>query len=180
MIVIQMNALWIANATITNFERSGAVWCLGWTLIFVVLVYMLVLPKQVDIRSNGTIGIKTFLITYQFGEICHAYPAAFGRETIMGARYRFATCFSSQMVIRRRRGHWDVVISPLQGEEFLQTLQSVITRLEIEGSRSGSTITTTNNNNNNNIHDDDNDGAQPLPPVSSLDDDLPVLVPPVV
>lgn len=97
---------------------------------------MMVLPKQVDIRSNGTIGIKTFLITHQFGDICHAYQAAFGRETMMGARYRFATCFSSQMVIRRRLGKWDVVISPLQGEEFLQTLQSVITRLEMEGGKS--------------------------------------------
>ena len=165
VILVNMISLWVANANMSNFERSTAVWCLGWTLVFVGLVYMLVLPKQVDIRSNGTIGVKTFLITYQFGDICHVYPAAFGRETMMGARIKFATSFSSQLVIRRRSGKWDVLISPLHEQEFLQTLQSVITRLEVEAGRSSSTASP----NSNNVDATMNDGA-PHAPVSSLQD----------
>lgn len=143
LIIFQMVLLLVATTKIADFERSGTVWILGWSLIFILGLYMMILPKQVDIRSNGMIGIKTFLITYQFGEICHAYTAELGPTSSFalgpcttkgGGGHRFVTCFdpTKHLVIRRRDGKWDVMISPTQAPEFLQILSSMITKLEIQ------------------------------------------------
>lgn len=132
LILFQIIVLLIATAKVADFERSGTVWTLGWTMILIFALYMVILPKQVDIRSNGTIGIKTFLITHQFDDICHAYMAGLGPET---SSIPFGTCYdtSKQVVVRRRgAGHWDVVVSPSHAEEFIRTLQSIITKLEIQ------------------------------------------------
>lgn len=133
LIAFQMVASLIATK-VYDFERSGTVWLMGWTFILILGLYACILPKQVDIRSNGTIGIKTFLITYQFGDVCHAYLAGLGAATFVGKRHRFATCLdpSNQVVIRRREGQWDIVVSPENADEFLRTMQSLITKLEIQ------------------------------------------------
>jgi hypothetical protein len=133
LIVIQIIAKFIATK-VAKFERSGEVWIMLWVLILILGLYMMVLPKQVDIRSNGTIGIKTFLITYTFDDICHVYLAGLGAETFVGQRYRFATCLdpTNQVVIRRRGTKWDLVVSPDNADEFLRMMQSLITKLEIQ------------------------------------------------
>jgi len=140
LILVQMTGLLITSAKVVEFERSGAVWILGWSLIWILALYMMVLPKQIDVRSNGTIGIKTVMITYQFGDICHTYKADLGPKesgcsSHFGvARYKFITTLDSSkhVVIRRRGGKWDVVVSPEQTDELLRMLQSTITKLEIQ------------------------------------------------
>ena len=74
------------------------------------------------------------------------------------------------MVIRRRSGKCKVVISPLQAEEFLQTLQSVIPELEMEAEGRNSTVIMSSSKNNN----DPETAVSNAAPVISLDD------PPVV
>ena len=168
VLFIEMVYLGVDNANDSSSDQS-AVWILACVLIFAGLICLLFLPKQLDIRSNGSIGIKTTLVTYQFGDICHAHLTSFGRETSC-APLQFATCFSSQMVIRRRSGKCKVVISPLQAEEFLQTLQSVIPELEMEAEGRNSTVIMSSSKNNN----DPETAVSNAAPVISLDD------PPVV
>lgn len=132
LIFIQIIAILVASAKKEDFVSSQESWVLGWTLILIFGIYMMVLPKQVDVRSNGNIGIKTFLITYQFRGTVRAYEAGIGREDFMRPRLKFATCFHPphRIVVRRRGGKWDLVVSPTDPEGFLQAVETVCAKLE--------------------------------------------------
>ena len=74
-----------------DYRQSSTTWILGWAFILVVVLYMAVLPKQIDVRSNGTVTIKTFLLTFHFDSIVRAYQAGLGREDFLRPRLKFAT-----------------------------------------------------------------------------------------
>ena len=74
-----------------DYRQSSTAWILGWTFILVVVLYMAILPKQIDVRSNGTVTIKTFLLTFHFDSIVRAYQAGLGREDFLRPRLKFAT-----------------------------------------------------------------------------------------
>mmetsp|Transcript_60908 Transcript_60908/g.149127 ORF Transcript_60908/g.149127 Transcript_60908/m.149127 type:complete len:345 (-) Transcript_60908:34-1068(-) len=74
-----------------DYRQSSQAWILGWAFILVVVLYMAVLPKQIDVRSNGTVTIKTFLLTFHFDSIVRAYQAGLGREDFLRPRLKFAT-----------------------------------------------------------------------------------------
>ena len=68
-------ALWmivlVSSSYYDHWERSPTGWILSWSLLLIVGLYMVLLPKQLNIRSNGSLGIKTFLCTFQFSNVCH-------------------------------------------------------------------------------------------------------------
>jgi hypothetical protein len=122
----------LRDPNVLEFKREQHAWFLGWSLILIFGIYMVVLPRQVDVRSNGSIGIKTFLITYQFKDVLRAYQAGMGREDFLRPRLKFATSFfpPHRVVIRRRGGKWDLVVTPKNPEEFIQALENVVSKLE--------------------------------------------------
>jgi len=61
----------VTSSKYDHWERSPTVWILSWSLLLMVGLYMVLLPKQLNIRSNGSLGIKTFLCTFQFSNVCH-------------------------------------------------------------------------------------------------------------
>jgi hypothetical protein len=120
------------DPAVSEFLRERHAWLLGWMLVLIFGIYMVVLPRQVDVRSNGSIGIKTFLITYRFKGVVRAYQAGMGREDFLRPRLKFATSFfpPHRVVIRRRGGKWDLVVSPSDPEEFIQAVENVVFELE--------------------------------------------------
>lgn len=155
LILNRMVLVYAKDAQIADFQRSQTVWILGWSMVMILGIYMMVLPKELNIRMNGSVGIKTFLFTYHFTDVCHVYQAEGTQPSCIGASFRFATSLGTPPVILRRRNKWDVVVTPTKASEFLQTFESVLTRLEIQrenaknGSKSGtdqppvSVVTTT-------------------------------------
>lgn len=115
-------------------ERHGIhdyrMWGMGWVLILILGLYMMILPKQIDVRTNGSVGIKTFLMTYQFTGACRAYVAGPGREDFVRPRLRFATDMNQRVVVRRKNGMWDLVLSPTDADAFVNALDRIITNLE--------------------------------------------------
>ena len=69
--------LWmvVLVSTYDHWERSPTEWILSWSLLLLVGSYMVVLPRQLNIRSNGSLGIKTFLCTFHFSNVCHVSRA---------------------------------------------------------------------------------------------------------
>lgn len=122
-----------------HFGYSRKAWVLLWLVILILALYMVVLPKQVDVRSNGSIGIKTFLITYNFADISRAYQAGVGGEDLFRPRLRFATSFSQhhRVIIRRRFGNMDLVVTPQEPEPFIQALEQVLSQLDQEKGERG-------------------------------------------
>jgi hypothetical protein len=110
-----------------DYRNSSTAWILGWTLLLVLILYMAILPKQIDVRCNGTVGIKTFLLTFHIDDVVRAYQAGIGREDFLRPRIRFGTSgFDGRVVLRRSHGKWDVVVSPKDIDGFLKSVDEMI------------------------------------------------------
>jgi hypothetical protein len=135
LILIQMILTLVASRRREDFQTDQHTWVMGWTVILIFALYMVVLPRKVDVRSNGSIGVKTSLITYQFSGVVRAYQAGMGRDDFLRPRLKFATAFGPPhlVVVRRRHGKWDVVVSPSDPEGFILALERVVSQRE-EGS----------------------------------------------
>jgi hypothetical protein len=132
LILIQMILTLVASRRREDFQTDQQAWLMGWSLILIFAIYMVVFPRKVDVRSNGSIGVKTFLITYQFSGVVRAYQAGMGRDDFLRPRLKFATAFGPPhlVVVRRRHGKWDVVVSPSDPEGFILALERVVSQRE--------------------------------------------------
>ena len=115
----------------SDYKSSCRTWILGWILVLLLVLYMAFLPKQIDVRSNGTVGIKTFLLTFHIDGIVRAYQSGLGREDFLRPRIRFATGIMEsgkqhRVVLRRNHGRWDVVVTPADVEGFLEAVEEMI------------------------------------------------------
>ena len=91
----------------------------------------MVLPRKVDIRSNGVVGVKTFLVTYRFSDVVRVYEADMGRDDLLRPRIKFATTFSTpHRLVVERNGKWDLVITPSDPQGFIQAVERVTSKLE--------------------------------------------------
>lgn len=108
-------------------EDYKTAWGLVWSLLFVVVVYLLVLPKSVDVRSNGVVGVRTLLMTYKFKDIVRAYQSDFSADELFMPRIKFATSWQAphRVVLCRKNGKWDVLVSPVDVDEFLDAINSI-------------------------------------------------------
>lgn len=112
-------------------ELERQEWILVWSLIFVLSLYMLILPKQVDVRSDGSVGIKTALTTFVFGDIVRAYATeGTASYTFQQPKWKFATTvMCERIVIKRGRANkhqWDVIVSPVDRQGFLRALEETL------------------------------------------------------
>ena len=112
-------------------EVQQKVWILVWSLILVFVIYMAILPRQVDVRSNGSIGVKTALFTYVFTGVCRAYETGIGREDFVRYRLKFgASLTTNRVVVRRRHGKLDLLVTPSDPQGFVQAVEQVVGQLE--------------------------------------------------
>lgn len=119
------------------YKNSSRIWILGWLFILIMIVYMAVLPRQVDVRSNGTVAIKTCLLTFHIDDIARAYRGCnieSNYDSFLRPRVRFASSLDrdAAVVIRRNHGKWDVVVTPQHPEEFVHAIEGLLRQKENE------------------------------------------------
>lgn len=116
-----------------GISHSVRGWILAWHFLFLLVLYMVVLPKQIDVRSNGTVGIKSFLVTYHIDDVVRAYQSSgvvvgIRSDFFWRPRLSYATHFGSGrvVIIRRRHGKWDVIVSPSDPVGFVHAIEEVV------------------------------------------------------
>lgn len=98
---------------------------------------MAVLPRQVDVRSNGTVAVKTCLLTFFIDDIARAYRGCnieSNYDTLLRPRVMLGTNLDRDgaVVIRRQHGKWDVVVTPEDPEGFVHAVEEMVRRKEGE------------------------------------------------
>ena len=112
-----------ASDSLSDDERKQAYTTLIWTPISISLVFALVLPHSLQVRSDSSLGIRTLFVTWWFSEVTEAVVNPPFSEHCRRPRYKFATAlFRHRVVVRRRKGHWDVLVSPRDVDAFIQAI----------------------------------------------------------
>mmetsp|Transcript_10930 Transcript_10930/g.26444 ORF Transcript_10930/g.26444 Transcript_10930/m.26444 type:complete len:188 (-) Transcript_10930:1914-2477(-) len=103
-------------------------WVLLWSVLFIAACNLLVLPKSVDVRSDGTIGIKTLVTTWKFNDVTRAYESSFSPDELMMPRIKFATSWTPphRVILCRKNGKWDVLVSPVDAKEFVEAVNKLV------------------------------------------------------
>ena len=122
----------LRDPSVQDSEREQGIRVLVCTLTLVFGMYCSILPKQVDVRSNGSIGVKTILFTYQFTGVLRAFEAGLGREDFLRPRIKFATSTNNRVIVRRRHGKWDILVTPEDPQGYVRAIEEVVARIEDE------------------------------------------------
>ena len=129
--------LWVILFDAENdYKNSTTIWALGWSFVFLVVLYMAILPRKVDVRSNGTVAIKTCLLTFFIDDISRAIQC----DNISGSdlwrpTLLLATSWNKKgaVLLRRRHGKWDVVVSPVDPFDFCEALEGMLLKDTSDG-----------------------------------------------
>ena len=116
----------LLHSSRAEYRSSGTAWALSWTLLLILVVYMAVLPRQIDVRSNATVCVKTSLLTFHVDGVVRAYQAGIGREDFLRPRIKFGTSTEGRVILRRNHGKWDVVVSPEDLDGFLVAVEEMV------------------------------------------------------
>lgn len=109
-----------------DYKDSTTIWALGWSFVLLVVLYMAILPRKVDVRSNGTVAIKTCLLTFFMDDIARVstnlpengwkvLPLATSWNNKEGA-----------VVMVRKHGKRDVVVTPVDPQGFCEALEGML------------------------------------------------------
>ena len=122
-----MILLWVILFDAQNdYKNSTTIWALGWSFVFLVVLYMAILPRKVDVRSNGTVAIKTCLLTFFIDDIARAIPG--DTTDLWRPMLMLATSWNKEgaVLLRRKHGKWDAVLSPVDPLGFCEALEGVL------------------------------------------------------
>lgn len=122
-----------------DYKNSSTIWAMGWISVFLVVLYMAVIPRKVDVRSNGTVAVKTCLLTFFIDDIAGAYRGSNNAEYIrhiLRPHFLLITSVDRNdiVVIRRKHEKWDVTVSPEDVDGFLEALEGMLLKEESDGS----------------------------------------------
>ena len=139
LLAILMSIILFDVKTQEEYKNSWTVWTLGWCFIFIVVLYMAVLPRQVDVRSNGNVAIKTCLLTFHIDDIARAYRGCNNGvdslnwyDPLLRPCVKFATSLDKDgtVIIIRKHDKWDVVITPDDPEGFISAVENMLQKKE--------------------------------------------------
>lgn len=111
-----LNDKWVATSVIAASS------------LLILVLYMAVCPYRLDVRSDASIVVVTFLCPHVFPHVARAYQleslASF--ESMFRPRIKFATDLNFRIVVRRRRPYWDIIVSPADPSGFLAAVERVV------------------------------------------------------
>lgn len=114
-------------------EKKMAVRVLITTMVAIAIVFSLVLPRAFDVVSDASMNVTTiFGIKWNFTSITASYKLDSLFSEWTRPKFKFATDLRNRVVVRRKNGRWDVLVSPKDADGFVQAVWSIAG--EVEGS----------------------------------------------
>lgn len=97
------------------------------SFFFILVLYALVLPKKYEVLPDAAVQIVSISgARWKFNNVTAAYE----KDSLMSEWYRpkfkFATSIrKNRVVVRRRNGAWDLLVSPAEPEGFINAVWNV-------------------------------------------------------
>jgi len=113
-------------------EREFAIKILVGTTIGILVLYFFTLPVRVSVKSDGAVCVRVIPITYTFIGTVRAYHSPGMWDDAYRARIKFATNQDRRVIVLRRKGKWDLCVSPTNPKDFVDAVSSVMTTLEAQ------------------------------------------------
>jgi hypothetical protein len=118
------------DGSVSDQDKEDALWSLGSSFLFVIPVFVLVLPLSLQVRSDASVGVKTLFVTWTFDKATAAYEDPAFMEQCRRPRFKFATALQGRVLVRRLKGKWDVLVSPEDPKGFVDTVFRVAAQVE--------------------------------------------------
>jgi len=137
LVAILMSIILFDVQSQEEYKNSSTIWILGWCFLLLTVVYMAVLPRQVDVRADGRVAIKTCLLTFFIDDIARAYRGCTiesDYDSLLRPRVMLATTLNKDgaVVIRRHHRKWDVVVTPEDPDGFIDAIEGMLRKKEDE------------------------------------------------
>jgi len=130
-------------------KKREAHFALFWVAVAILLLYIAVLPRRFKVYSNARIAVITWLFTFNFDNVSGAYrDVVFDEDTVYETlssdslttskrrhRFKFSTNFNKRVIVQRKNGAWDVIVSPSNTKGFVTAVCNLAADLE-EGNSS--------------------------------------------
>ena len=111
----------------TEAEKRQAVLALVWTTVAIVIVYALVLPRRFEVVSNASVNVVTFnpFFKWNFKNVTAAYENQSIWAEWNRPKFKFAVDLHKRVVVRRKNGRWDLLVSPKDPAGFVEEVWRV-------------------------------------------------------
>jgi hypothetical protein len=115
-----------SDRTVTRQIKTRDMVTLWVASVSIVLLLFLLLPRRVDLYSNSVVVVVTYLCSQEFSDVVAAYddPATVP-ESWHHPRIKCTTNFVSRVLLRRKNGGWDVVVSPQDPKGLIDSVFQV-------------------------------------------------------
>jgi len=98
-----------------------------WATVAVVIVFALVLPRRFEVVSDASINVITFLSKkWNFTKICAAYDKQSPFAEWHRPKFKFAVNWHNRVIVRRKNGAWDLLVSPSDPAGFVVAVWDVV------------------------------------------------------
>lgn len=121
-----------ATAALPEEEKARQIKVLIGTTAALVVVFALVLPRRFEVVSDASINVVTCIACkkWNFANVCAAYDKQSIWSEWSRPKFKFAVNFENRVVVRRKNGGWDVLISPTDPKGFVDAVWKVVNMKE--------------------------------------------------
>lgn len=115
------------DQTMSYKEKLQSLKILFYSFVFVLVLYVFVMPHRFEVRSDASIRVVTWPMSYKFGHVTAAYenPPIFS----LRPKIKFATDLTKRVLVQRKNG-WDILLSPDDPKGYVDAVWKVVSQID--------------------------------------------------
>jgi hypothetical protein len=131
LVLVACGGLVYMDSTLSDSEKLNNLIVVVFSMVATVVVFFLVMPKEFEVVSDASINVVTFVtVKWNFGNVTAAYDGEHSPSNWYHPKIKFATTCGNHVVVRRKHGGWDLLLSPHDPEEFIKAVFQVAAETE--------------------------------------------------
>jgi hypothetical protein len=126
VVLIASGGLVYMDTTLADSEKRNNLIAVACSTVATLVTFLLVMPKEFEVVSDASINVVTFVsIKWHFGNVTAAYDGEHSPSHWSRPKIKFATTCGKHVVVRRKNGGWDLLLSPHDPEQFIKAVFQV-------------------------------------------------------